>query len=210
MEQGQGGLGVLHGIKRLVLLAAGALGLAVAPLGLELLDVGGVTQHDAAQFGGGPGGKDWALVAVFHHEGDTPRMVDVGVGQQHAVHLAGGQGQGLVLVDVAALLHAAVHHQVEAAGRKFHTLAPPFPLRAVVFVFIIPRPLPVSKEEKRIVPLSGNGAFCSGKNYRSLESISARMAAKKASTLMVPPFSSLRARTATVPSSISLSPTTSM
>ena len=43
-------------------------------------------------------------------------MVDVGVGQQHAVHLAGGQRQGLVLVDVAALLHAAVHHQVETAG----------------------------------------------------------------------------------------------
>ena len=116
MEQGQGGLGVLHGVKGLILLAAGAFGLAVAPLGLELLDVGGVAQHDAAQLGGGPGGEDRAFVAVLHHQGDAPGVVDVGVGQQHAVHLAGGQGQGLVLVDVAALLHAAVHHQVETAG----------------------------------------------------------------------------------------------
>lgn len=45
-----------------------------------------------------------------------PEWLDVGVGQQHAVHLAGGQRQGLVLIDVAALLHAAVHHQVETAG----------------------------------------------------------------------------------------------
>ena len=40
-------------------------------------------------------------------------VVDVGVGQQHAVDLLHRDGQGLVLIDILALLHTAVDQNVQ-------------------------------------------------------------------------------------------------
>ena len=50
--------GILNGIKRLHPRRAGTLRLAVFPLGVGLLDVGGVQQHALQQVGGEPGGEE--------------------------------------------------------------------------------------------------------------------------------------------------------
>ena len=54
------------------------------------------------------------------------------------------------------------------------------------------------------------GAFLPFAPQRSRLAISSRICALNSATVLVPPFSSLRARTETVPSSISLAPTTSI
>ena len=107
-EQRDGRLGVLNGVHRLHRLRAGALALAVLPLGLELLNVGRVPQHDAAQLCRGLGGINSAPEAVAHQQGQQARVVDMGMGGQHAVDLARCNRDGLVLVDILALLHPAV------------------------------------------------------------------------------------------------------
>ena len=45
-------------------------------------------------------------------------MVNVGMGEQKGLDLAGGTGQAGVLIDVPALFHAAVHKKAVPAG--FH------------------------------------------------------------------------------------------
>ena len=129
-EQADGGLGVLDGVIRLHRGQAGAGVLAVFPLRLRLLDVGGVPQHDVAQAAGGPGGVDPAPVALFGQQGQMAAVVDVGVGQQDPVDLPGGDGQGLVLVDILALLHAAVDQEMQPARLQQGTAARNFMVRA--------------------------------------------------------------------------------
>ena len=139
-EELQRRLGVLNGIHGLHGRITGTLCLAVFPLGLKLLDVRGVPQHDAAQLGGGPGGVDLAPEPVAHQQRQQAGMVDVGMGGQHAVDLAGGHRDGLVLVDILALLHAVIdevalpgcfqqgtaagHFMVRAQKRQFHRGTP--------------------------------------------------------------------------------------
>ena len=113
-EQLHGRLGVLHGIHGLHRLGTGALGLAVLPLGLELLDVGGVPQHDTAQLHRGVGGVDFAPEAVAHQQRQHTGVVDVGVGDHHGVDVPGGKVQLLVVPLVPALLQAAVHQNLLA------------------------------------------------------------------------------------------------
>ena len=116
-EQRDGRLGVLNGVHRLHRLRAGALALAVLPLGLELLNVGRVPQHDAAQLCRGLGGINSAPEAVAHQQGQQARVVDMGMGGQHAVDLARCNRDGLVLVDILALLHPTVDEV--ALSRRF-------------------------------------------------------------------------------------------
>ena len=129
-EQLHGRLGVLHGIHGLHRLGTGALGLAVLPLGLELLDVGGVPQHDTAQFHRGVGGVDFAPEAVAHQQRQHTGVVDVRMGSQHPVDLAGCHRDGLVLVDILALLHAAVDQEPTARGFQQRTAAGDLMVRA--------------------------------------------------------------------------------
>ena len=110
-EQAAGGFGVLHGVHRLYRLCAGALALAVFPLGFKLLNMRRVPQHDAAQLHGGDGGVDPAPEAVVRQQRQKAGMVDMGMGDEHKVDLAGGYGQGLVLVHIFALLHAVVDEE---------------------------------------------------------------------------------------------------
>ena len=116
-EQRDGRLGVLNGVHRLHRLRAGALALAVLPLGLELLNVGRVPQHDAAQLCRGLGGINSAPEAVAHQQGQQARVVDMGMGGQHAVDLARRNGDGLVLIDILALFHTTVDEV--ALSRRF-------------------------------------------------------------------------------------------
>ena len=70
--------------------------------------MGRVPQHDAAQLHRGVRGIDLAAEAVAHQQRQHTGMVDVCMGGQHPVDLAGCHRDGLVLVYVLALLHAAV------------------------------------------------------------------------------------------------------
>ena len=110
-EQAAGGLGILYGVHRLYRLCTGALALAVFPLGFKLLNMRRVPQHDAAQLHGGDGGVDPAPEAVVRQQRQKAGMVDMGMGDEHKVDLAGGYGQGLVLVHIFALLHAVVDEE---------------------------------------------------------------------------------------------------
>ena len=140
-EQLDGRFGILDGIHRLHRLGTGALALAVLPLRLKLLDVGRVSQHDAAQLHGGVGGIDPAPEPVAGQQRQQAGVVDVSMGRQHTVDLAGGHGDGLVFIGILALLHAAVdeialpggfqqgtaarHLMVRAQKCQFHPKAPP-------------------------------------------------------------------------------------
>ena len=107
-------LGVLDRVVRLDHFCAAAHGLTVFPLGLLLLNVGRVLEHDAAEVAGGLGGIDRAAVAIFVQVRDAPRVVDMGMGQQQGLIGAGGIGQVGIFVDIAALLHAAVDQDAVA------------------------------------------------------------------------------------------------
>ena len=109
---------VLLGVERLHGRLALALGLAGFPLGVAFLNVGRIQQHDAAQVGGGVGGEDGAPEAVFVKQRQVAAVVDVRVRQKHIVDPAFGHGQRRVFVQVRALLHAVVHHDVPARGFK--------------------------------------------------------------------------------------------
>ena len=107
-EQLHGRLGILHGVHRLHRLGTGTLRLAVLPLSFKLLNVGRVPQHDAAQLSRGLGGIDPAPEAVAHQQRQLACVVDMRMGHQHAVNFTRCHREGLVLVDILALLHAAV------------------------------------------------------------------------------------------------------
>ena len=101
-------LGVGHGVQGLHRLPAGPLALLVLPLGVALLDVGGVPQHDGHELPGETGGDDLAVKALLDQQGDAAGVVDVGMGDQYIVDIAGGEVQRVVVVLIPALLKAAV------------------------------------------------------------------------------------------------------
>ena len=107
-KQLHGCFSILHSIHRFHRFCAGALALAVFPLRFKFLNMGRVPQHDAAQLHRGVRGIDLAAEAVAHQQRQHTGMVDVCMGGQHPVDLAGCHRDGLVLVYVLALLHAAV------------------------------------------------------------------------------------------------------
>ena len=116
-----GGLGIGHGVQGLHRLGPGALALLVLPLGVALLDVGRVPQHNAQQLPRETGAVDVAFKALLHQQGDAAGVVDVGVGDHHRVDVPGVEVQLLVVPLVPALLQAAVHQDLRPAA--LHTVA---------------------------------------------------------------------------------------
>ena len=115
-KQGESPLSVVHVVHGFHRRAPGPLGFAAFPFRVLHLDVGAVPEHDLAQLRGDAGGEDLSLKTVFIEEGDIPRMVDVGVGQQEEVNVPGLYRERLVFIKVAPLLHAVVHQ----AGHTSH------------------------------------------------------------------------------------------
>ena len=115
--------GVLLGVEGLHQGLAAALVLAVLVLRVAFLNVGRVQQHDLAQVGGGLGGVHMAPEAVLVQQRQIAAVVDVGVGEQHRVQTSFGDGQGRIFVQVCALFHAVVDHDVLAAGLQQKTAA---------------------------------------------------------------------------------------
>ena len=95
---------VLGGIERLDRLAARALTLAVAVLGVALLNMSGVEQHDAHEVGGHTGGQDASGKAALDQQRDAARVVDVRVGDEQNIDIAGSESEITVVELVAALL----------------------------------------------------------------------------------------------------------
>ena len=114
-EEPQRGERVVGGVQRLHGGPPRALGLARLPLRVGHLNVRRVQQHDAAECVGGLGGVNSAAEAVFAELRQKARVVDVRVGEEHRVDLAGSDGQRRVFKHVHALLHAAVD-EVEMPG----------------------------------------------------------------------------------------------
>ena len=108
-------LGVGQRVQRLRLGPPGPARLARFPLGLALLNMGAVAQHNLAQVAGGFCGIHRAPKAVFVQKRQVAGMVDVRVRQHHKIQLAGGQGQRRVFKGVRALLHAAIHQEIAPA-----------------------------------------------------------------------------------------------
>ena len=95
---------VLLGVERLNVLAARSLALAVFILRIALLNVGRVEQHDLHQVRRHARCKDAAVKAVFHQQRDTARVVDVRVGDEQNIDIAGSESEITVVELVAALL----------------------------------------------------------------------------------------------------------
>ena len=107
-EQLHGRFGVLHRVHRFNRGVTGTLCLAVFPLSFKFLNVRRVPQHNVAQLRGRLGGVNFTPEAVAHQQWQQAGMVDVGMRRQHTVDLTRGHRDGLVLVDILALFHAAV------------------------------------------------------------------------------------------------------
>ena len=126
LDQLQGGLSVGQGVQGFHVGPAGPAALLVLPLGVALLDVGRVPEHDGHELGGEAGGVDGPGEPLFGQQGNAARVVDVGVGDQHRVDIARGEVQGVVVVLVPALLQSAVDEEllpphlqaVAAAGNR--------------------------------------------------------------------------------------------
>ena len=95
---------VLLGVERIDMLAARALALAVFVLSVALLNVSGVEQHDLHQICCQACRQDAAVEAVFHQQRDTARVVDVRVGDEQNIDIAGSESEITVVELVAALL----------------------------------------------------------------------------------------------------------
>ena len=92
--------------------------LPVPPLRLELLDAGGIQQHDVAEIAGGRRGVNAAAEASCAEQRKKTRVIDVGVRHEDGVDLGGGDGERCIFKDVAALLHTVINQNAAARGRK--------------------------------------------------------------------------------------------
>ena len=106
---------VLNGVHGFHRLCAGALALAVLPLGFEFLNVRRVAQHDAAQVARRLRCVDRAAKALLIQQRQVAGVVHVRVRDEHELDLRRRDGDIDVLKLVAPLLHAAVDQAVMPA-----------------------------------------------------------------------------------------------
>ena len=81
--------------------------------------MGAVLKHDFQQVAGGLGTVDRLVKAVPDQQGQQARVVDVGMGDQDEINIAGQIGLDVavaLLNGLVALVHAAVHAEALAAG----------------------------------------------------------------------------------------------
>lgn len=120
LKQGGRLLGVFHGIqRRRRILKAAAVVLSGFPAGFHLLDVGAVLEHDFQQLAGGHGAVDRACEAVTDQQRQKAGVIDMGVGDQDEVNVAGLVDFALAVAGFngfVALMHAAVHAETPAPG----------------------------------------------------------------------------------------------
>ena len=123
LQLAKGSLGIHKGVQGLYLGPACTFALLVLPLGVALLNVGRVAQHDVEQLCGQTGGVDGAGEALLHQQGQTAGVVDMGVGDDDVVDGVGGKGQGIFVVLIPALLQAAVDQDLAPVDFQTMTAA---------------------------------------------------------------------------------------
>ena len=88
---------ILHRVERLDHIVAATFVFSVAPLGVALLDVSAVKQHDVAQLFGGGSAIDLAAKALFVKKREPAAVVDVSVRQHHVINLGGVENEAVLL-----------------------------------------------------------------------------------------------------------------
>jgi len=133
LEEGNGSDGVLDGIERLDgLFDAGPQVFPRHPLGVHLLDVGRVGQHDPGQFRRGGRRDDLAPEALPDQARDETRVVDVGMREKDDIDSPRVEREGLAVerIGIEALVHPAVHENLQAVDREVKTGTRDFSRRA--------------------------------------------------------------------------------
>ena len=160
-QMGEGFFRVSHGIEGLHRGTVGPFALLILPLGVALLNVGRVAEHDGKNLAGQPGTADGTGIALLVEQGNASGVVDVGMGHHDGVDTARKEGKLGVILLVPSLLETAVHqdpfpvafHAVTAAGNRlrraekgqFHG-APP----CAFSTMIVPRFSSAVKENNRL------------------------------------------------------------
>ena len=108
LEKTHRALRVLYRIDRNYLAATTALGLAVPPLRLHLLDVGAVVEHDLAQVRSRLGRPDGSTESFLRQKRKPAAMVDMGMGQEYRVDLGSPEQQVSHQLLVIALGHPTI------------------------------------------------------------------------------------------------------
>ena len=151
-EQLQHPFGVLHFIQRHIPFPAGAAGFPVAPFRFEHLNMGAVPQHDVAQLASGRGGVDLSPEALAVQKGQKSGVIDVGMGEDHHIHLAGSNGQADVHIGVLSLFHAIVDEHILPIHLQQTATAGDFMSSADKSQFHIVSPCLCSKSESVCIP----------------------------------------------------------
>ena len=121
-QQGERPLDVAQRVKRLDRIPAFAAFPAVAlllELGVFRLDLGRVAEQDVDEFARGGRGQDLAVEPVGHELGQQTAVVDVGVGQQNDVDLAGADRQGRSSCAPGSRVPGTFRNRRGSACRRF-------------------------------------------------------------------------------------------
>ena len=108
VQQLKGSFRIGQSVQRFDLIPAGSLSFLVLPLGIAFLNVGGIPEHNGQELGREASGNDLAGKTLFCQKRETAGVVNVGVGDQNIVNIAGGEIQSVVVVLIPTLLQAAV------------------------------------------------------------------------------------------------------
>jgi len=87
--------------------------------GVGLLEIGRIEDHEIGKLARGGGGHDRALEAALAKERQPAAMVEMGMGQKHAIDRGGVEAEGLGILEVerpAALMEAAIDQDALAGG----------------------------------------------------------------------------------------------
>ena len=104
---------ILHGIKRLYeCIVCTSLRLTVLPLRILHLDMCTVTQHNATQIRRSIRGIDLSSEASGIQKRQKTRMIHMGMGQQHIIHLRLAHRKLCILKGINALLHTIIHQNM--------------------------------------------------------------------------------------------------
>jgi hypothetical protein len=92
-ELAKGTIGIDGGVEWFRVGLAVATGVLAQPTDVVRLDLGAILKHDLADVPGGVGGVDVPGEAPSAEVGEIATVIDVGVGQDHAVDLCGIEGK---------------------------------------------------------------------------------------------------------------------
>ena len=127
---------IFHGIERLRrLLVTASLRFSALPLSLHHLDMGTVTEHNAAQIRSCVCGIHLPPEASRIQKWQQPGMIHVGMGQEHIIDPCLRNGQRYILKGIHPLLHTVIHQNMFLSHRKIVTAAGHFVVRPNKYQF---------------------------------------------------------------------------